>query len=214
MRVGTAVAFFAVGAVIALTIILPLYAQIALGLSPAESAWTIIALQGAATVSSLIGGRLLVRFTHYKRVPLAGVVLSTAALVPLALAPTGFSPATALGLIAVVGFGLGPTFPFTIVVVQNTVAMHQLGVVTGTMNFFRALGSTFIVAGFGAIVLAGAPVGRGMPAGAVLAGADAGEAFRWVFAAAILCNAIALACILALEERPLRGSARQAAAAE
>src|SRR5215475_5164285 len=195
MRVGTAVAFFAVGAVIALTIILPLYAQIALGLSPAESAWTIIALQGAATLSSLIGGRLLVRFDHYKRVPLAGVLLSTAALVPLALAPTGFSPATALGLIAVVGFGLGPTFPFTIVVVQNAVALHQLGVVTGTMNFFRALGSTFIVACFGAIVLAGAPVGRGMPTGAVLAGADAGEAFRWVFAAAILCNAIALACI-------------------
>jgi len=155
-----------------------------------------------------------VRFTHYKRVPLAGLLLSTAALVPLALTPTGFSPPAALGLIAVVGFGLGPTFPFTIVVVQNTVALHQLGVVTGTMNFFRALGSTFIVAGFGAIVLAGAPVGRGMPAGAVLAGADAGEAFRWVFAAAILCNAIALACILALEERPLRGSSHRPAAAE
>jgi MFS family permease len=214
MRVGTAAAFFAVGTVIALTIILPLYAQIALGLSPAESAWTIIALQGAATVSSLVGGRMLVRFTHYKRVPLVGLLLSIAALVPLALAPTGFSPAAALGLIAVAGFGAGPSFPFTIVVVQNTVALHQLGVATGTMNFFRALGSTFIVAGFGAIVLAGAPVGRGVPAGAVLAGADAGEAFRWVFAAAILCIAIALACILALEERPLRGSSRQPAAAE
>jgi MFS family permease len=214
MRVGTAVAFFAVGAVIALTIILPLYAQLALDLSPAESAWTIIALQGAATLSSLIGGRLLVRFTHYKRVPLAGMLLSIAALVPLALAPTGFSPATALGLIAVVGFGLGPSFPFTIVVVQNAVALHQLGVVTGTMNFFRALGSTFIVAGFGAIVLAGAPVSRGMPATAVLAGPEAAEAFRWVFAATILCIAIALVCILALEERPLRGSSRQAAAAE
>ena len=213
VRVGTIVAFFAVGAVIALTIFLPLYAQLALGLSVSESAAAIIALQGAATLSSLIGGRLLVRFTHYKRVPLAGMLLSIAALVPLALTPTGFSPATALGLIAVVGFGLGPSFPFTIVVVQNAVALHQLGVVTGTMNFFRALGSTFIVAGFGAIVLAGAPVSRGMPATAVLAGPEAAEAFRWVFAAAILCIAIALACILALEERPLRG-ARQAAAAE
>jgi hypothetical protein len=47
-----------------------------------------------------------------------------------------------------------------------------------------------------------------------LAGPEAAEAFRWVFAAAILCIAIALACILALEERPLRGSSRQAAAAE
>jgi MFS family permease len=175
---------------------------------------TIIALQGAATVTSIVGGRLLVRFTHYKRVPLAGLVLSIAALVPLALAPTGFSPAAALGLIALAGLGLGPTFPFTIVVVQNAVAMHQLGVATGTMNFFRALGSTFIVAGFGAIVLAGAPAIRGVSAAAVLTGTDAAEAFRWVFAAATLCLTIALACILALEERPLRGSSQPAAPVE
>ena len=142
--------------------------------------------------------------------PLVGLLLSIAALVPLALAPTGFSPAGALGLIALAGLGLGPTFPFTIVVVQNAVALHQLGIATGTMNFFRALGSTFIVAGFGAIVLAGAPVMPGMSAGVVLAGTDAAEAFRWVFAAAILCLAIALACILTLEERPLRGSSRLA----
>ncbi len=62
MRVGTTVAFFAVGAVIALTIMLPLYAQLALGLSVTGSAWSIIALQGAATITSMIGGRLLVRF--------------------------------------------------------------------------------------------------------------------------------------------------------
>jgi len=40
---------------------------------------------------------------------------------------------------------------------------------------------------------------------------DAAEAFRWVFAAAALCLLIALACILALEERPLRGSSQSAA---
>jgi MFS family permease len=209
VRVGTASGFFAVGLVIALTIVLPLYAQLALGLTVSESAWTIIALQGAATLTSIVGGRLLVRFTHYKRV--AGLLLSIAALVPLAMAPTGLSPWAALGLIALVGLGLGPTFPFTVVVVQNAVALHQLGVATGTMNFFRAMGSTFIVSGFGAMVLAATPVvTRGLSAGAVLAGADAAEAFRWVFAAAIVCLTVALASILALEERPLRGSARPA----
>src|SRR6478736_4893078 len=166
---------------------------------------------GAVLMVGAAVALMLVQFSHYKRVPLVGLVLSIAALVPLALAPTGFSPAAALGLIALAGLGLGPTFPFTIVVVQNAVAMHQLGVATGTMNFFRALGSTFIVAGFGAIVLAGAPVIRGVSAGAVLTGVDAAEAFRWVFAAAALCLTIALACILALEERPLRGSSQSAA---
>jgi MFS family permease len=213
-RVGTAVALFAVGLVIALSIVLPLYAQLALGLSVSESAWAIIALQSAATVTSIVGGRLLVRFTHYKWVPLVGLLLSMAALVPLAVAPTGLSPAVALGLIALVGLGLGPTFPFTVVVVQNAVALNQLGVATGTMNFFRALGATFILSAFGAIVLAGAPVIRGVSAGAVLAGADAAEAFRWVFAAAIACLAVALASILALEERPFRGSAHPSTRAD
>src|SRR5438094_2526220 len=89
VRVGTAAGFFVVGLVIALTIVLPLYAQLALGLTISESAWTIIALQGAATLTSIVGGRLLVRFTHYKRVPLVGILLSIAALVPLAMAQIG-----------------------------------------------------------------------------------------------------------------------------
>jgi MFS family permease len=206
VRVGTAGAFFAIGVVIALTIVLPLYGQLALGLSVNESAWTIVALQGAATLSSVVGGRLLVRLTHYKLVPLVSMLVSIGAFVPLALWPTELSPVAAISLIALVGAGIGPSFPFTIVVVQNSVPLHQLGIATGTMNFFRALGSTFIVTGFGAIVLSGAPTIRGATAGAVLAGADAALTFRWVFAAAILCVVVAFGCILALQERPLRGA--------
>ena len=205
LRVGTMSAFLAIGTVIALTIMLPLYSQVALGLSVSQSALTIIALQGGATIASIVGGRMIARFVHYKRVPIAGLLLAIAAFTPLALAPTAFSPAVTLGLIALAGMGLGPVFPFTIVVVQNAVPMHQLGIATATMNFFRSLGSTFIVTGFGAIVLAGAPAVRGISASAVLAGTDAAQAFGWVFAAANLCLVLALACILALEERPLRG---------
>jgi MFS family permease len=206
MRVGTAAGFFVVGMTIALTIMLPLYAQLALGLSVSASAWAIVALQGGATLTSIAGGHMLVRFTHYKRVPLVGLLLAMAGLAPLAVAPTGFSPAVALALITVVGFGLGPTFPFTVVVVQNAVALHDLGIATGAMNFFRALGATFIVALFGAIVLAGASMIRGMSIGSMLAaGAETGS-FRLVFAVAVLCLVIAFASILALEERPLRGA--------
>jgi MFS family permease len=206
VRVGTIAGCFAVGMVIALTVVLPVYAQLVLGLSVSASSLTIAALMGGSTVTSIIGGRLMVRFTRYKRVPLAGLLVSIAGLAPLALAPGGFSPLAALGLITVVGFGLGPTFPFTVVVVQNAVAMHELGIATGAMNFFRALGATFLVALFGAIMLAGAPVARGMPVDATRAGIDPGSAFGLVFAAAILCLAVAIASILSLQERPLRGA--------
>jgi MFS family permease len=206
MRVGTAAAFFTVGTVIALTVILPLYAQVVLGMSVSGSAISIVALQGAATTTSIVGGHLLVMFTHYKRVPLAGLMVSIAALIPLAIAPAGFSPLVTFALIALVGLGLGPMFSFTVVVVQNAVAQHQLGIATGTMNFFRALGATFIVSVYGALVLAGGPLTRGAPTGAGLAGPNAAEGFRFVFAATILCLAIALAFILAFKERPLRGA--------
>src|SRR5437660_5019395 len=128
MRVGTGAAFFAIGTVIALTIILPLYAQVALGLSVSESAASIIALQGGATLTSVIAGRLIARLIHYKRVPVAGLILSIAALVPLTLVPTGLSATAALGLIALVGLGLGPSFPFTIVAGQNAGGFRLLGV--------------------------------------------------------------------------------------
>jgi len=206
IRGGIVAGFFAVGSVIALTIFLPLYAQTALGLSVTDSAWSIAALQGGATIGSIFGARLLIRFTHYKRVPLAAMCVSLAALVPLALAPAAFSPLTAVALVTLVGLGVGPMFPFTVVVVQNAVGQHQLGVATGAMNFFRTLGSAFIVAVFGAIVLAGTPATRGVPGSAMLPAGQAADAFGLVFAAAILCLAIGFAATLALDERPLRGA--------
>jgi MFS family permease len=204
MRVGTIASFFAVGTTVALTIMLPLYGQLALGLSVSESAAAIVALQSGATIASVVAGRLLVRFKHYKRVPLISLLVSIAALLPLVLWPTGLSFAAVLALITVAGLGLGPVFPFSIVVVQNAVEPYQLGVATGTMNFFRALGSTFLVAVFGAIVLAGAPAIRG--ASVEMFAAGAAEAFGLVFAAAILCLVLALLSVILLEERPLRGS--------
>src|SRR5262249_2302810 len=95
-----------------------------------------------------------------------------------------------------------------VVLVQNAVALHQLGIATGTMNFFRALGSAFMVSGFAAIVLAGGPMVRGVSADAVLAGAEAAQNFRLGFPAPIPCPMGDLASILMLEERPLRGSAQ------
>ncbi len=205
VRLGTGTAFFGIGAVIALTIFLPLYAQAALGMTVSESGLAIVALQASATVTSLAGGRLIAHFARYKRVPLVALILSIAALIPLAVAPTGFSPAVALTLIALVGAGVGPIFPFTIVVIQNAVALHQLGIATGSMNFFRALGGTIIVTGFGAMVLAGAPSVRGMAAAPLLERARVAEGFGLVFGATALCLVIAFVCVLLAQERPLRG---------
>src|SRR5262249_3284612 len=135
-------------------------------------------------------------------------------------------------LLTLAGGGIGPMYPVTTVLTQNAVPRHQIGVATGTLNFFRLLGGTIVVAGFGAIVLAGdlgalaspglshGPVSHGpgsqcpVSLGRVSPGpfpppggapADFSSVFAWVFAAAAGCLTAALAALLMVEERPLRG---------
>jgi hypothetical protein len=96
--------------------------------------------------------------------------------------------------------------------------MHQVGTATGAMNFFRALASTLAVAIMGAILLAalGATPERGgagverLVETAGAAGIDMAAMFRWVFLAADIFVVAALAAVLVMEERPLRGPATEA----
>jgi hypothetical protein len=89
---------------------------------------------------------------------------------------------------------------------------HQVGTAMGAMNFFRALASAFAVAIMGAILLAGlgTTVRHGMDAATVTTrldtpGVDIAAVFRWVFLAGEVFLAGALAFLVLMEERPLRG---------
>jgi MFS family permease len=107
----------------------------------------------------------------------------------------------------VLGFGLGPMYPVSTIVMQNVVKPHQLGTATGTLNFFRTLGGAIVVALFGAIVLGGIGDGSGVVTLEKIAAGhgDLAPAFRWVFIAAAICLAISFLCLLVIEERPLHG---------
>jgi EmrB/QacA subfamily drug resistance transporter len=202
----TCAAFFSVGTIIGITIYTPLYCETVLGLSASSSGLVLIAFMAGTVVGSLITARLMVRFTHYMRVPLVGLLLAALALAVLAAGARNDSIQPVLLLLFVLGCGLGPMYPMSTIVMQNAVKPHQLGTATGTLNFFRTLGGAIIVAAFGAIVLGGgsetgvATLGR-----LATAHSDLGPAFRWVFLAAIVCVAIAFGCLLAVEERPLHG---------
>jgi Mg/Co/Ni transporter MgtE len=114
--------------------------------------------------------------------------------------------------------GLGTVLPVTMVTTQNAVAPHQMGTATGTANFFRSLGGAFIVAIFGAIVLSGSGLSgaasfEALGKAAAQSGINLADVFSHVFEAAIVGFGLALAFLLALEERPLRGGAVKAAEA-
>ena len=90
--------------------------------------------------------------------------------------------------------------------------LHQLGTVTGVLNFFRSLGSAILVAVMGAVFLAAASSragGGGSVQTVVLEGAkagiDFGPVFSGVFWAATIANLISLLFMIAMKELPLRG---------
>jgi MFS family permease len=153
----------------------------------------------------------MARSRHYKRVAVIGT--SWAAVCGLALTLTSLPLWGLLTLMAAFALGLGTTFPVCVVSIQNAVARAQVGTITGAMNFFRSLMSSFTVAAFAAILLMslGADIPfAGEHHGAVNAipAEDMRAAFRYVFGAATAMMACASLCLILMEERPLAGPAR------
>ncbi len=208
----TAAAFLSIGTVIGVTIYMPLYCQRVLGVSASLSGVVLIAYMFGATLASLQSTRVIVRMKHYMRVPMGGLVVAVSVLVALAANPAGYSLGELVALLFALGCGLGPMYPVSTIVMQNTVKPHQLGTATGTLNFFRTLGGAIVVAVFGAIVLGNMTEGSSTSTLDTLAAGhgDLAPAFHWVFIAAAVCLTMSFACLLAVEERPLHGPLRAA----
>jgi EmrB/QacA subfamily drug resistance transporter len=210
---GTASVACVFGTMIGLSIFVPIYFQMVLGLSASASGLALIPLMGGTVIGSTASGQAMSRFAHYKRAPFAGLAAALAALIILAGAPDRLSVAAVCTALGAIGLGLGSLFPVTTVSVQNAVAMHQLGTATGAMNFFRQLAGAIIVALFGAIVLGGVgPAGLSVEALAShvsgIAQTDLAHVFRWVFATAAGWVGLGLVFLAVMEERPLRGRRR------
>jgi MFS family permease len=196
-------------AIIGLNIFLPIYLQSVAGLSPTDAGLTLIVLMVSLNISAGIGGQVLCRVTHYKALPIAGLVLSIGSVILLARWADRLTPLSLQVLLLMIGAGFGPTPSMSSVVIQNVVERHQFGSANGIMNFARNLWSTILIAILSALVLTATsslvPGGGGELAGALPPGsAEAADAFRRVFYAVAACLAIALVAVVMIEQRPLR----------
>jgi EmrB/QacA subfamily drug resistance transporter len=207
----------AMGAMVGLTVHLPLYYEVVYHLSASEAGLALIPLAAVSTGGAAIAGRTMARARHYKRVAIIGPLCAALAGGALALATL---PLWALlVLLSVLALGLGTVFPITVVSIQNAVARSQVGTVTGAMNFFRALMASFTVAAFSAILLMalGADISLGGehrgPVSSIPV-ADMIAAFRYVFGAAAALLVVAALCMVLMEEKSLAGPAKAVELAE
>jgi len=212
MRAGSLTSACAQGVSIGLTIFVPIYYELVHGLSASVSGLALIPIMMMITPGSFMSSRAMLYMTHYKRVPIALLILGVVALGWLALYP--LMPLWGVVVVmCMVGLGAGSSYPTVTVSIQNAVAHHQVGIAMGTMNFFRALASAFVVAVMGAIMLAGlgAAPQRGAASAviAVTANATAGQlahTFSYIFAVAAGFFLIGVIALVTMEERPLRST--------
>ncbi|MBL8907091.1 MAG: MFS transporter [Rhizobiales bacterium] len=208
---GTAAAFFGMGVLIGLTIYIPIFLEGAYGLTASQSGLALVPVMVGTVTGATFSGRIMIHARHYKRVPIAGLLLAIAALLIVTYALETLPLVLLVALLTITSLGLGTILPVTTVAIQNSVSAHRMGTATGVMNFFRSLGGALTVACFGAIILSGLPA-SGMATvnienfASVLsaAGLSITGIFRWIFLAAASGLAFSLLTFLMMEERPLR----------
>ncbi len=119
--------------------------------------------------------------------------------------------------------GIGTVLPVSTVVTQSAVERHQMGTVTGVMNFFRSLGGTLLAAVFGGVLFGGvAHVIGGKVGGDITPqildrlshAPHAGLIYQPLFLMATACLAVAALILTTLKEVPLRGRAQPTVAKE
>jgi MFS family permease len=148
------------------------------------------------------------KMTHYKLLPIVGLLVATAAMAILSYAPAELPQTLVEVLLGFTSIGFGTILPVTTICVQNAAPPGQLGTATAVMVFVRSLAGAVAVAIFGAILFAQLH-GFGSqqvidPGTFINSHADFAAIYRWIFAAAGLGFLIALLGILAMPELPLK----------
>ena len=202
VTMGTISACFGMGTYIGLTIYMPIYFETVRGLSASNSGLALIPLMVGTVVGATLAGQTMRRFVHYKRLPIWGLLVAMTGTLVIAIWGNSLSMTIIELTFASISVGLGTLLPTTTVAVQNAVKPHQLGTVTGVMNFFRQLGSALFVAVFGAILLNAGIHGSGQ----TLDDQVASHAFFYIFIAAFLGFVGAFLFIVLMKEEPLRSS--------
>jgi EmrB/QacA subfamily drug resistance transporter len=211
---------------------LPIYLQVAKGVSPSVSGLMLMPMMFGMLITSIASGRIISRWGRYKLFPIAGTAIMTLGLGMLSrLSLESGQWQTSLDALWL-GLGMGMVMQVLILAVQNSVEYKYLGVATSGTMLFRSVGGALGVALFGAIFASGlhamlGPAGtdflanaapaaaRGLPPAAHQEYIDAVmAALRPVFVVAAGVSAVAFLLTLFLKEIELRDTAPAAGMAK
>ncbi|WP_078857133.1 MDR family MFS transporter [Streptomyces sp. NBRC 109706] len=128
------------------------YFQTGRGYSPTEAGLLTIPLMLGVLISAAVAGRLVSRTGKVKPYIVGGVVVLAVGFAALST----IDHTTSLVFVGIgmflVGVGVGASMQNLLLVVQNTVSLHEVGAASGAITFFRSLGGTIGVSVLGAVL--------------------------------------------------------------
>jgi EmrB/QacA subfamily drug resistance transporter len=130
---------------------IPTYMQGVVGISATYSGAVLLPLSFMMVLASVLSG-VLMNKAGYKRLALAGCLISASGL--YLLAQLGTSPPIWLAVVEMMylGAGIGLMLQTYIVATQNAVDRRQVGVATSTLTLLRQLGATLGVTALGVVL--------------------------------------------------------------
>ena len=151
-RTANGALFLLGGAFLGIIIFEPLFMVNVLGASATRAGVSLIPLSMGVVLGSLLAGRMVSRFGHYRRWMLGGIVVLLGGLSLLATMPVTVSYGQVLSYLLLCGLGLGPTMPLYTLAIQNAVEPRLTGQATSASQFFRQIGGAITASVLGTVL--------------------------------------------------------------
>ena len=132
-------------------IYLPLFLQLAGGVSATSSGLLMLPLMGGLLVASLGSGQMISRTGHYRKYPIMGTAIATVGMYLLSTMSATTPKVVTMAYMVVLGAGIGLVMQVLVLSAQNASERRDIGVTTSTVTFFRSVGGSVGVAVFGSI---------------------------------------------------------------
>lgn len=126
---------------------LPIFMQVVVGMSATNTGEILLPMVIGMMITSMSSG-FLVKRTGYKVWLVAGPMVTALGMFMLSTLHSGSDSITAMEYLFVTGLGLGCVMSVVMIAAQNSARKKEMGMVTSSVNLFRAIGSTVAVGVF------------------------------------------------------------------
>ena len=148
---AAAVGFLTGVAMYAVITYVPLFVQAALGGSIDDSRNVLYAFMLPLVAGAIVGGQLSTRSVGYRSLLTVGLIVMSFGVYLFTTLSAGSSLLQVMEYGAVMGLGLGVTFPVAILAIQYSVSRRQIGIASSLAQFTRNLGAAIGLSVLGAV---------------------------------------------------------------